>query len=74
MNSQNELILKDLKKGARITPLDALGKYGCFRLGGRVYDLKNGVLDGIHWNIITNIIEVKGKRVAQYYLGKPRRI
>lgn len=38
---QAEMILKDLKKGKRITPISALRDYGCFRLSARVYDLKS---------------------------------
>jgi len=37
---QAEMILKDLKKGKRITPMSALSDYGCFRLSARIYDLK----------------------------------
>lgn len=38
--SQNKNILNYLSKGKVITPLDALKKFGCFRLSGRIYDLK----------------------------------
>lgn len=50
-NSQNTQILKALKKGARITPMDALKRFGCFRLGARIADLKkpeNKWLDYYH--------------------------
>lgn len=40
MDSQCRAILTDLKKGDRITALDALNRYGCMRLGARIYDLK----------------------------------
>ena len=30
--SQKDLILKALKSGHRVTPIDALNRYGCFRL------------------------------------------
>jgi hypothetical protein len=38
--SQEYLILRDLKRGHKLTPLDALRRYGCFRLSGRIYDLR----------------------------------
>ena len=38
--SQNEQILKALKAGESITPLGALERFGCFRLGARIADLK----------------------------------
>lgn len=60
--SQNDLILKDLQKGYRITPLTALRKYGCLRLSGRIFELKE-IAD-----IKTNIIECNGKRIAEYYI------
>jgi hypothetical protein len=40
MNSQNEMILKHLQTGRRITPMEAIEKYGITRLGARIYDLK----------------------------------
>ncbi len=38
--TQAQQILRDLKRGKRITPLDALFHYGCMRLAARIYDLK----------------------------------
>ena len=67
--SQCEMILKYLQTHKTgITPLQALDKFGCQRLSGRIYDLR----DEGH-NILTNMIEVKdrfgnAKRVAQYRL------
>lgn len=40
MQTQAEKILEHLKSGQTITPLEALRKYGCLRLGARVWDLK----------------------------------
>lgn len=37
---QNAQILRDLKIGLTITPLEALDKYGCFRLSARIFELK----------------------------------
>ena len=67
--SQCDKILKYLQTHKTgITPLQALDKFGCQRLSGRIYDLR----DEGH-NILTNMIEVKDrfgevKRVAQYRL------
>lgn len=63
MKSQTTAIKADLEKGRKITPLDALKKYGCFRLGARINDLRN---EGHH--IITKIVKKDGKRFAQYSL------
>jgi len=42
--TQYERILKCLKSGQTLTPLEALERFGCLRLGARVYDMKkNGV-------------------------------
>lgn len=38
--SQKQLILDYLLEGNEITPMDALNKFGCFRLGARIADLK----------------------------------
>ena len=38
--SQSSQILAALKAGQHITPIDALNRFGCLRLGARVYDLK----------------------------------
>jgi hypothetical protein len=63
--AQTIQILDYLKAGNSITPLDALRKFGCMRLGARIYDLKQAghVID-------TLIINDKdtGKRYACYSL------
>ena len=38
--SQEKLILEHLKSGKSITPIEALNLYGCFRLSGRIKDLR----------------------------------
>lgn len=64
--SQRDDILRALKRGERLTPLKALTKYGCLRLGARIWEIKR---DGA--KVITEMIEVSGgKRVAQYHMGK----
>lgn len=41
-NTQSQClsILRHLQRGKSINPLQALNQYGCFRLGARIYDLK----------------------------------
>ena len=39
-NSQMALILNHLLSGEEINPLEALNKYGCYRLGAIIYNLK----------------------------------
>lgn len=37
---QTSVILLALHCGKRLTPLDALKRYGCFRLAARIHDLR----------------------------------
>ncbi|MEK0423642.1 MAG: hypothetical protein RLZ95_1552 [Bacteroidota bacterium] len=62
--SQTKQIADYLNKGKKLTPIDALNKFGCFRLAARIAELRN---DGM--NIITTSIKLKNKKlVAQYSL------
>ena len=62
--SQNKQIADYLNKGKKLTTIDALNKFGCFRLASRINDLRN---DGM--NITTKIIKLENKKqVAQYSL------
>ncbi|MDM5147826.1 helix-turn-helix domain-containing protein [Candidatus Persebacteraceae bacterium Df01] len=38
--SQQQAILKTLEAGETLTPLTALNKFGCFRLGARICELR----------------------------------
>ena len=64
VESQNKQIKAWLESGKSITPLDALNLFGSFRLGARIFDLKNDY----GMNIKTEMIEVNGKRYAKYSL------
>lgn len=60
--SQNKQIADYLNKGKKLTPIDALNKFGCFRLAARIADLRN---EGM--NIVTKTIKLKNKKqIAQY--------
>lgn len=64
--SQSDAILEYLEKGHRITPIEALERFGCFRLGARCFELKR---EGRP--IESCIIELpNGKRVKQYWLSQ----
>ena len=55
-------ILAYLREGHRITALEALELFQCFRLAARVHELRR---EG--WNIIERAVETaSGKRIAQY--------
>ena len=60
--SQNKQIADYLNKGKKLTPIDALNKFSCFRLAARIADLRN---EGM--NIVTNTIKLENeKQIAQY--------
>jgi len=60
--SQNKQIKSYLEKGKKLTTLDALSKFGCFRLASRINDLRNeGMI------IVTKTIKLDNKKqIAQY--------
>ena len=64
-DSQTALIKGWLLNGYSITQLDALNMFGCFRLAARIADIREQGLD-----IVTDMITVNDKRVANYYLQK----
>lgn len=63
--TQAEQILDALKRGRRLTALDALKEFGCMRLGARVLELKQEgyVIEGERVKTST------GKNVKRYYLA-----
>jgi Helix-turn-helix domain len=62
--SQKSKILKHLKKGYTLTPYESLKLFSCFRLGGRILELRD---EG--YNIITTMVKNKhGNRFARYSL------
>ena len=52
-NSQSAAILEYLRRGNALTPLEALDRFGCFRLGARVWELKQA-----GYRIVTQMIAV----------------
>lgn len=64
--SQEKIILFVLQCGRKITPMEALNEFDCFRLGARIWNLrKQG------HNIETEMVERNGKRFAKYSLIQP---
>ena len=64
MKTQKQQIEAYLTKGKSLTPIDALTKFGCFRLAARIADLRN---EGL--NIATKIVTKKGKSYASYSIN-----
>ena len=62
--SQSEKVLEYIQRHGSITPLEALNKIGCMRLGARVWELnKKGA------SIETEMIKTStGKHIARYYI------
>lgn len=66
--SQELDILRHLAKGKTLTPLEALRRFGCLRLGARVFELRRQ-----RWPIERRMVDVgNGKRVAQYHIPKAK--
>ena len=61
--SQASEIKEYLKQGYRITAIDALQTFGCFRLAARIKDLKD---EGMEIDKVM-VKTANGARVAQYY-------
>ena len=58
--NQEQMIFEHLKKHGSITAIEALNKYGCFRLAARIGELRET------YNIETTMVEKGGKRFARY--------
>jgi hypothetical protein len=61
--SQNDRILCYLATGKPLTPLVALQRFGCFRLGARIWELKQQ-----RHPIKSRLVKRGGARVAEYRL------
>ena len=60
--SQAKQIADYLNKGRKLTPIQALEKFGCFRLAARIADLRNNGM-----SIVTKTIKLdNNKLIAQY--------
>ena len=63
--SQTQRILRHLKKGRSISPLQALRMYGSLRLGARIYDLRR---EG--HRIERQMVRRNGKHWARYLMAR----
>jgi hypothetical protein len=63
-STQTVAILTALREGAELTPLDALQRFGCFRLGARIWDLRHR-----GHSITSRWVEAGGARVKAYRMG-----
>ena len=63
--SQNEKILAALKRGP-LTPMEALERFGCFRLAARVGELR----ERGHAIGVEKVATETGKHVARYWLAQ----
>ena len=61
--TQTNEIKAYLKPGYRITPIDALQSFGCFRLAARIKEIRD---EGMQVEKVM-VETVNGARVAQYY-------
>jgi len=58
-------IIAHLEKGKKLTPLDAMNQFGCFRLAARIHDLRQ-----IGYAIKTERFKTPlGAVVARYFLA-----
>lgn len=67
--TQKEAILRHLQSGRTITPLEALNLYGCFRLGARIWELRD---EG--YVIRSENVKQGKKTFASYGLVFPSRV
>ena len=69
--NQTQQILAALQAGEKLTPMDALNRFGCMRLGARIWDLRQ---EGYPIQS-ADYQTPSGKHVAQYSLvpdSKPK--
>jgi hypothetical protein len=65
LKPQARRIIRHLQRGKSITPLEALGVYGVFRLAAVIYDIRKA---GFDVNSILHT-DTNGKRYARYSLA-----
>lgn len=64
--TQRQRIRRYLLDGNSITPIDALRKFGAFRLADHIFQLKKRY----GMDVVTEMIYDDGKRYAKYYLRR----
>lgn len=62
--SQAQRILNHLRAGKHLTPIEALSRFSCLRLSGRILELREA-----GYRIHTRMVRLAGgKRVAKYHM------
>jgi hypothetical protein len=61
--TQTQQILRHFEKGNKLTPMEALNLFGCFRLAARVRELRD-----VGHEVKSQLIRINGKRIAEYWL------
>ena len=66
LKPQARRVLRHMEKGKSITPLEALGVYGIFRLAAVVFDIRKAGFD------VTSSLhtDANGKRYSRYALAR----
>jgi hypothetical protein len=63
--TQNDTLLNHMMTGRSISPLEALGLYGVFRLAARMFELK---AMGVDIQKVTKV-DINGKQYAEYSIN-----
>jgi hypothetical protein len=63
--TQNDTLLNHMLTGRSISPLEALGLYGVFRLAARMFELK---AKGVDIQKVTKV-DINGKQYAEYSIN-----
>lgn len=65
MTPQAQKVLKHLKRKKTITPLEAIGVFGIYRLAARIFELRKA-----GFNVITKMnMDEQGRPYARYSLA-----
>jgi hypothetical protein len=65
--TQRQMVLISLQSGYRLTPMLALRRFGCLRLGARIYEIKR-----MGYKIESRMVETERgskKYVKEYWMG-----
>jgi hypothetical protein len=63
--SQRNMILEALQAGEHLTAIDALSRFGCFRLGARIWEIRNE----LGYDVKMKLVETSnGAHVAEYWI------
>ena len=73
MTSQSERILHALQSGDRLTPMQAIQRFGCMRLAARIWDLKRDGHD-IQERLVAVDTRDGTTEVAEYSMAPAREL